>query len=796
MPGGLRGLAAALFSLFLLAGLAPAARAHAGDGVPEDGAELVHAELLAEADALVPGQPAWLGVRLVHAPHWHTYWVNPGDAGLPTRLQWQLPPGFSAGPVQWPLPALLPAGDLANYGYEGTVLLPVRVQVPPASQAGHADHVRLAVRADWLVCRDMCIPGGADLTLDLPLRSSAHAGPQAAAFASARAQVPQGHAPAGLQAERRGTRVALSFADQGLPAGSLAFYASEGGVLQAAPDQSFTHAQGRGRLLLTLADPPPPSLARLSGLLVQTTARGGAPAWAAPIEVAVRTGSGSFAVPPASQPSAAGAPSPTPGMPSGVTAGVTAGAAAPSAAASAPTSGAGTLPAQAAGAGGAAPQDAAGAAPGMGLALLGAFVGGLILNLMPCVFPVLSLKILSLVGQKERSHLPAHGLAYSAGVLASFLGLAGLLLVLRGAGSQIGWGFQLQSPAVVAALLALFFLIGLNLLGAFEFVLGSGLANSRVAEQAAGAGGLRASFVTGVLAAVVASPCTAPFMGAALGFALTQPAPLSLAVFAALGSGMAAPYLVLTLSPALARRLPRPGAWMERLRQGFAFPMFLTGVWLFWVLAQQVPAGALALLMAGLVALGMAAWAWGLAQRGARSLRWLALVALLAAGAAGAGFWREQDEAAAAELAATAATPEDGAVGAVPEAEGRTAGAASIAGARTAGMSAAWSPALQAQALARGEPLLVDFTAAWCITCQANKRLVLRDARVAQAMQEHGVRFVEADWTRRDANITRELARFARSGVPLYVLYDRHGTARVLPEILSVDGVLAALASV
>jgi len=357
-----------------------------------------------------------------------------------------------------------------------------------------------------------------------------------------------------------------------------------------------------------------------------------------------------------------------------------------------------------------------------------------------------------------------HGLAFGAGVVLSFLVLAGALLGLRAAGAELGWGFQLQSPLVITALLGLFFLIGLNLLGSFDFAFGYGLANSRAAQSVSG-DGLAGSFATGVLAAVVASPCTAPFMGAALGFAVTQPAAVAIAVFAALGAGMATPYLVLTFVPSLLGLLPRPGAWMERLKHLMAFPMFLTCVWLFWVLGQQVDIDAITAVLAALVALAFAAWALGVAQRGAPGFRWAAAAA------------------AVATLAILAPLARDGLHPAPPRSAAR-AGAQDWSG---------WSPAAQQDALARGSPVFVDFTAAWCITCQANKRLVLHDASVESAFRQRGVVLLRADWTQRDERIAQELARFARSGVPMYVLYDRKGAAHLLPEILSRQGVLDAL---
>jgi thiol:disulfide interchange protein DsbD len=417
---------------------------------------------------------------------------------------------------------------------------------------------------------------------------------------------------------------------------------------------------------------------------------------------------------------------------------------------------------------------ASGAAPvTFWLALVGAFVGGLILNLMPCVFPVLSLKLMSLLQHRRSGEsngarsLAAHGAAFLGGVVASFVLLAALLIGLRASGAQLGWGFQLQSPWVIASLTALFFLIGLNLLGSFEFAFGGSIASSRTArrlqdDRVAG------SFWSGVLAVIVAAPCTAPFMGAALGYAVTQPGPIAIVVFATLGAGMATPYLLLTLFPQVLARLPRPGAWMDRFKQLMAFPMFATCVWLLWVLSQQVDVNGVAGMLGALVLFGMAAWSLGLAQRGARGFRWVA------AGAA-----------AVAVYAVLAATGKD-AVEAAQSARAR----------QTANSQwQRWSPAALERELSAGRPVFVDFTAAWCVTCQANKRLVLTSDAVVRAFADKRVVLMQADWTNRDPAITEELARFKRNGVPLYVLYDGKGGASILPELLNQSTVTGALAS-
>ena len=712
-----------LFKLALsvpLAGLLAAASLRPADAQPSASGH-VAAELVSEFNALAPGRTANVGLRLVHEPHWHTYWIVPGDAGLPTQVRWQMPPGFQAGPLQWPVPQVLRVGSLANYGYEGTVLLPAAVAVPGATRDG--SQVHLAAHADWLVCNDICIPESADLALDLPVNKAEAATPTRFRdeFAATAARVPHPVALSGADAIVDGSRIRLRFVPD-RPLDRLDFFPLEPSRIQAAAPQRLNAAPGGATLDLLAAEPVAADFKVLRGVLVANGGPGqpNGAGWAGVVEVALKPG-----VVPTFAPGGA-----TQGEPA------------------------------------AAPGGAATGSMSLALALVGAFLGGLILNLMPCVFPVLSLKLLALVQHRHRGDpsLAAHGVAFTAGAVASFVLLACALVVLRAGGSQLGWGFQLQAPLVVALLTALFFAIGLNLLGAFEVSFGQTLVNSEAAQRF-DSHHLPGSFLTGVLAVLVASPCTAPFMGAALGYAIAQPAPAALAVFAALGLGMAAPYLTLTLSPSLLQRLPRPGAWMQHLRQLMAFPMFITCVWLLWVLAQQIDVDALALVLGALVALGLAAWSAGQAQRGARAFGWVGTVA-----------------AALSVLAMVGATE-------------RGSAAPARAGIERADSEAwsEWSQPALAQALSRGHPVFVDFTAAWCVTCQANKRLVLYRNRVATAFAARGVTLLRADWTNRNDAIARELARFGRNGVPLYVLYDSTGRAHVLPEILTEGAVLDAL---
>ncbi len=678
----------------------------------------VRAELLAHApEGVAPGKPLALGLRIDHQPHWHTYWKNPGDSGLPTRLEWTLPAGFQPGEIEWPTPRRLPIGPLLNYGYEGTLLLPVTVQVPAGFDA---ETLEVKLRAEWLVCKDVCIPEGGEFALELPARA-AHAG-HAAQFADARAALPQAAAGATGRAEVVDGTLLVRLA--GLPAAwqgrVLHFFPETPGVLHnaAAPEARWEGSHWVARLELDPARTEGPE--RLPVVLATDGERAGLA-----LTVAVTT--------------------PWPPLPAA--GGGQATESAPGIAATAPAA---TLPAT-----------TPASALGLGLALLMALAGGALLNLMPCVFPVLSLKVFGFAHHAhDRRGLVAGGLAYTAGVVLSFVALAALLLALRAGGEQLGWGFQLQSPGFVAALAVLFTLIGLNLAGLFEArtLLPGSVAALRARHP------LVDSLLTGVLAVAVASPCTAPFMGAALGLAVTLPAAQALAVFAALGLGMALPYLVASTWPALAARLPRPGPWMAHFKALMAFPMFATVVWLVWVLGQQAGIDGAAALLGLLLAIAFAAWAFGATTLRPAARRGLGVVALALVAAALAWAlpsWRHE---------------------------------AVVRGEAATVRWAAWSPERVQLALAEGRPVFVDFTAAWCVTCQFNKRTTLERADVLAAFEARRVVLLRADWTRRDAAISTELARLQRSGVPVYALHAPGAAGpTLLSEILSRDEVLRAL---
>ena len=678
----------------------------------------VRAELVAHApDGVAAGKPLWLALKIDHQPHWHTYWKNPGDSGLPTTLQWTLPAGVVAGSIQWPTPGRLPIGPLMNYGYEGTLLLPVAVAVPAGF---NAETLAVKLRAEWLVCKDVCIPESGDFELQLPAQA-ATAG-HAALFEATRAALPR--PVAGVQGSAVVDGQALVVRVAGLPAAwqgrTLGFLPETAGVIHnaAVPTSSWKDGVWTARVALDPQRSESPSAMPV----VLTSA--GQPA-GLQVQVAVTTPWPAAAPPPAPLPALGDAQVVAPPT-------------------SPPTS-----------------PPAADLSLSLGLALVLALAGGALLNLMPCVFPVLSLKVLGFAAHAhDRRGLLAGGLAYTAGVVLSFVALAALLLALRAGGEQLGWGFQLQSPAVVAALAALFTLIGLNLAGVFEFgsVLPSAWAAARARHPVVD------SFLTGVLAVAVASPCTAPFMGASLGAAVALPSAQGLAVFAALGLGMALPYLLASAWPAVARLLPRPGGWMAHFKTAMAFPMFATVVWLVWVLGVQVGVDGVAALLALLVALAFAAWALGSPALGPRARSGFGAVAAVLV------------------LAAL--------VWAVPALRQEAAAPAPVAGEAWQ----PWSPERVAQAQAAGQPVFVDFTAAWCVTCQFNKRSTLGTAPIAAAFKARNVLLLRADWTRRDAAISAELARLGRSGVPVYLLYTPGAAGpRILSEILTVSEVLAAL---
>jgi thiol:disulfide interchange protein DsbD len=739
---------AAVLGLALPAGVP--APAHAQQPMSVEGRtgpqriDAVVVELVADRVAVEPGGTVELALRLRHDPHWHTYWRNPGDSGLATQVEPSGPAGARFGPIRWPAPMRIWVGPLANYGYEDDVLLPFRADLP-VGLAG--PRVRFVAAAQWLVCKDVCVPGEARVAVELPV-VAAGTGParsaQAPLFDAAAARTPDPAAAIAGTAHRDGGRLALAFATPtGLPApGRAEFFPYADGVVSAPAPQALSRTADGWRLDLALADGA--SLpASVDGLIR--------------LDDAVRDLRAALVAGPA----AAGTAVSVADRPAGL-----------SKAGGALLANVSSGPAGTTGSGPGAP-DVPAVDAGFALALAFGLIGGAILNLMPCVFPVVGLKVLGFAQASAHAHgadgaMRRGALAFAAGVLVSFWLLAGAMLALRAAGESVGWGFQLQSPAFVAGMALLFVAVGLNFSGVFEF----GLSLTRLGGV--GGGSTAGSFGAGVLAVLVATPCTAPFMGSALGFTLSQPAAFTLAVFTAIGLGMALPYLVLGWMPGWVSRLPRPGRWMQTLRQVLAFPMYATAAWLAWVLVQQAGPDAMLRLLLAAIVVAAAAWSWGRWMNGAPQRPAIGWASLAAAAAATAGLLGPVVD----------AVPGDGA------------SRAAASGPASAGPIAweAWSEARVAAAIAEGRTVFIDFTAAWCVSCQANKKLVLERDAVAQAMRERRVLALRADWTNRDPAITAALARFGRNGVPLYlVIKPGEPHARVLPELLTPSIVVDAL---
>ncbi len=744
--------AATLAGAALSAGAQPVRTAH------------VTAELVARSPGVQPGQALQVGLRLQHIPHWHTYWRNPGDSGLPTTLAWTLPAGAQAGPIDWPAPRRIPIGPLVNYGYEGDLLLPLRFTAPADAQPGST--LQLQAVANWLVCNDVCIPESATLNLAVPVLApgaSPAPGPLADRFDAATAEAPAALTGWHAEVQRAGRDLQLRLVRTPAP--------SPGDALALPPVHVFPYPE-------QLLEPARHAVYRTpDGYLVQMAL--------APYAAQVPATLQAIAVAQVA-PGSAGSPWGMPQRNAEFTAPITevAALALPAGAvrlddplavgaSSKPGSKlallgdrAGATP----GSGGAATSGAM-ASLGLLAALTLALVGGMVLNLMPCVFPVLSIKLLGLAQHADRpGQLRSHAMAYGAGVVLSFLALAGVLLALRAAGGAVGWGFQLQEPGVVFLLALLFFALGLNLMGQFEL---GNLMPQSLASWRARRPGLDA-FGSGVLAVLAASPCTAPFMGAALGFAVTQPAPQALAVFGALGLGMALPYMALVLMPGWRHRLPRPGPWMLQLKQALAFPMFATVVWLVWVLGLQAGIDGAAQTLLALLGLAALVWLLGLLRQPTPAARMSAAAGVAAMVALLVWSWPTALEPAPAAGAATASA----------------AGATALA-------RQDWLPysdAAVAAQLAQGRTVFVDFTAAWCVSCQVNKRLVLTQPAVLADFDRAQVVRMRADWTRRDAEITAALARLGRNGVPVYALLRPGQEPLLLPEILTAGLVRSALA--
>jgi thiol:disulfide interchange protein/DsbC/DsbD-like thiol-disulfide interchange protein len=642
--------------------------------------------LVTDTDAAAPGTPFRVGLHFRLAPGWHTYWRNPGDAGVAPEFSLTLPPGARSGPIAWPTPSRVAEGPVMTYAYTSDLLLPVTV-----TPGAHAGPIPIQAHARWLVCKEICVPEEADFRLDLPAGTPAPSA-QAPLFAAHDRAVPR-PSPWQAQIAPDGSLWVQGPELNPVTVTDAWFIPDRSGLIEDDAAQPLSVRQGGFVLALKLAKGTAPD-AGLSGILSVRDRTG------------LQTDVELHAVP------------------------------------------------------GAAP---APAFPPLRRVLVFAFLGGLILNLMPCVFPVLAIKAVALAQGAARGEARTQGLFYTVGVLVTFAALGAALLAARAAGTAAGWGFQFASPVFVAAMAWLVFGVGLNLSGVFT--LGGGLGNTGSALAARG--GNVGSFFTGLLAVLVATPCTAPFMGVAIAAGLAAPPAVTMLVFLVMGLGLAAPYATLSAMPSLAGLAPAPGRWMEILKQGLAFPMYGAAVWLLWVVSQETGSAGVLGTAAGFVLLGFAAWVLGISQQATSRNRRFG-----------------QSAAAAAVLLAAAVLSGIAVAPGAPAAIGTSQGAE------------AFSPTRLAALRAEGRPVFVNMTAAWCVTCLVNERVAIASDPVRHAFAAHQVAYLKGDWTRQDPAISAFLREHGRDGVPLYVYYPPHdGRPVVLPQILTENEVLRELSS-
>ena len=660
--------------------------------------QLVKIRLLPEKGEIKPGDEIWIGTEQSIAEHWHTYWINPGDSGTPALIEWQLPDGFEISEIEWPTPEKLPYGPLLNYGYSGRALLLQKLTVPDTLPEGP---VTLNADIELLVCKEECIPeyGTYSLTLNGPNAASEN---NSAYLQTALAKMPQ---PADWKADFNQDDENLTLTinapakiTETINLTTLSFMPLEWGYIEnAAPPQAFIK-DGAIVLEQKRGDRNAGTGDELPGVLVFETMDGQSDSHKITAD---------FRLP-------------------------------------------------------SAKSDSAQTQRAIGIiqALIFALLGGLILNLMPCVFPVLSIKALSLVkiAEKQPQLARAHGLAYTAGVISSFMLIAGILIGLKAGGAEIGWGFQLQNPWIVGALSYLLFVIGLNFIGFFEITTSFANVGGRFAQN----NGLSGSFATGILATLVATPCTAPFMAGAIGFAFVQPPIVSLTVFFALGLGLALPYLLLSFVPALQKILPKPGAWMEVFKQFLAFPMFAAALWLLWVMAQQTGIMGVSSALFGAILIAFSIWLfkhipakpfWHYFSRG------LAVVSL---------------------LLALLALP----IKSIPQTDTDQNAVYSF--------GQAFSKETLETALKGDDPVFTEMTAAWCITCKVNHAVAININSTKELFARNNVTYMVGDWTNEDPAITKYLQNYRRNGVPLYVYYGPRDPVtkerpepKVLPQVLT-----------
>jgi len=651
-------------------------------------------DLITQFVRVSPGQELYLGIRVALEEDWHIYWKNPGDTGLPTHVDWVLPSTFVVGPMLWPTPSRFKLENFVNFGYGRTVIFPFQLKV--AEHALPGQHP-FSAKVSWLVCKDLCIPGEAELFMDLQVGDLAISTADASDIERALKEMPR-EAPEDwfdVTVSQEG-QWSLDLSRLESTVISAEFFPAKSNVIVYQAPQTLVSAASGMHLRGRLSPDYTSSKTSFEGVLAVTDKASGKI-----LSYDLRRTPKEFL------------------------------------ALQSPIYSLGTQ-----------------SISSLWLAICFALMGGMILNLMPCVLPVVAVKLIELIEQEERSVSARYRdtVLFSCGVVLTFCLIGGALLVMRSAGEQVGWGFQLQAPEMVLGLIVLFFVLALNMSGLFEI----GTSLQRV-------GGIKGSFgrwsslLSGALVTIIATPCTAPFMGAAMGFSIAQGAAPSMLTFLALGIGMATPYVIISLRPGLAAWLPKPGVWMNTLKNLLSVPLYLTVIWLIWVLGQQTTIHNVSKVLVVLVFIGLSVWAIGKLQyrRISRIGPWKALIAtsLLVSLAGLINVVTALDQKINREVLQTDWK--------------------------------SWSSAGVASAREEGRAVFVDYTAAWCITCQVNKALVLDDQEVVSAFKKNKVITFRADWTSRDAAITASLTSFGRSGVPVYVFYpENQGTPVILSEML------------
>ncbi len=672
-------------------------------------------ELISEVQSIQPGSEFFAAVRFKMDPGWHIYWKNPGDSGTAPKIEWNLPEEITAGPILWPYPEKIEQPPLATYGYEGEVFLATSFKVSESLRSG--SNVLLRANVNWLACEVDCIPGKAELNLSLAVLEEVPKPDKqwVKNFSATRDHLPVISAGWLIQASVSDQKIVMEIKppfEIDYELSDLYFFPEHSELIQHATKQNFERLSGRYILEIPLSSNDPKSLKELRGVLISGEGwRGKDSEKALEIDIPLNK-------------------TVIPRLDRGIHKGL-----------------------------------------GFFTAVFFAFLGGLILNLMPCVLPVLSLKILGFIKEAHKSPhtLFKHGLIFTAGVILSFWLLAGLLMALQAAGRYVGWGFQLQSPFFLISLAFLFFLFALNLFGVFEIgtsLMGLGQSWTKRHD-------LISSFSSGVLATIVATPCTAPFMGTALGFALSQSPGVSLAIFTSLGLGMATPYLLICSHPAFLRFVPKPGGWMVTLKQFLGFLLIGTTLWLAWVLSLQNGAESVVWLLLGLFCAGFAVWILGKGGT-VSTFHTRITVRIIALLLIGLGIF-----------VALEGTKTD-----FTEAKKRP-----VTASKDGIPWETYSDERLAELRREGRPVFIDFTAAWCLTCQVNERIVLNSSKVVEAFRTANIAALKADWTSQDENITRALARYGRNSIPLYVLYGREGDKHpvILPEFLTPSIILEAI---